>query len=98
MRISVIHKQPLLLTDEQVVELPLGAKILSVQAQSGQVNQEVPMIWYRWESPAERETRKHRITIVGTGHTFDSDVGTYIGTVQFQRGMLVFHFFEKRVD
>lgn len=85
-----IHKVTLQLTDRQSVKLPVGAKILSVQVQNGEMK-----AWFEFD---ERETRElyRFIYIVGTGHLFEiEEPYKFIGTVQM--GPFVWHIYEKEI-
>ncbi len=85
---QTIWKFPVCFTDRQTVDMPLGAKVLSVQAQRG-----APCIWALVDPRAEVEPVG--ILCHGTGHQV-GDVGAFIGTVQVAGGSLVFHFFRAR--
>jgi len=68
-------------------DLPIGAKILTVQGQNEQV-----CIWA--EVDTEADTEKVRFEVYGTGHEIKWDMGTdreYLGTAQLKNGALVFH-------
>ena len=67
------------------IEMPLDAKILTIQTQDGE-----PTIWALVNPNNELEIRNFRI--VGTGNPFDDTNYTYIGT--FQDGPFVWHLFE----
>ena len=82
-----IWKFPLVVTDEQIVPLPIGAEVLSVQVQNG-----VPCLWAKVDTDAVKEGRV--VQIFGTGHDA-SDAGDYISTFQLHDGELVFHAFMK---
>lgn len=83
---QTIFKYPLLILDEQQVEMPIGAGIMTVQMQNGQ-----PCLWALVDTRNSPEIRK--ILIRGTGHPA-VDVGRYISTFQMKGGELVFHAFE----
>jgi hypothetical protein len=69
--------------------IPLDAKILSVGSQGDQV-----VLWAEVETDNQMTTRKFRG--FGTGHEIASDLNlSFIGTVQFQNGM-VFHIYEEQ--
>ncbi|MBQ8969210.1 MAG: hypothetical protein IJ064_05720 [Bacteroidaceae bacterium] len=69
--------------------MPKGAKILTVQIQSGQ-----PCIWAA-VNPSSFENETRRFRIAGTGHPVeDAIIENYIGTFQMCDGKLVFHVFE----
>ena len=83
-----IFKYPIEVTDEQVVLLPTGAKILTIQNQG-----EVPCIW-ALVNPTAPKDMAITIRIHGTGHDVpDSDSLEYISTFQMMGGRLVFHSF-----
>lgn len=84
---SRILKWSLAVTDEQVIQMPAGAKLLSVQMQRG-----VPQLWAMVDPDAPREART--IVVVGTGNPIHSKLGAFIGTVQMMDGALVWHVFE----
>ncbi len=82
-----IWKYPLEVVPQQIIEMPIEAKILTVQVQ-----QKIPCIW-ALVNPGVYLT-KREIRIVGTGHKFDDSLATYIGTFQQLNGALVWHVFE----
>lgn len=87
----VIYKFPLGVTDEQDIEMPAGAKILSAQLQHDRI-----CIWALCEKHEEvKQTRS--IRVFGTGNSISLDDRMfkleYISTVQM--GPFVWHVFEK---
>jgi hypothetical protein len=71
---------------EGSIEMPIGAKILSIQNQDDRL-----YIWALVDTDAECEFRY--FTIVGTGHDFpEADEFNYINTIQ--DGPFVWHIFE----
>ena len=89
-----IWKYPLVEGDEQIIEMPLDAKILTVQVQN-----DIPCLWV-----AVIQTNvmvQRRIRIVGTGHTLmpyysaKLTINGYIGTIQTHGGLLVWHVFDE---
>ncbi len=70
-----------------VVEMPEGARILSVQSQYDR-----PQFWALVNPDAPKV--KRYFAIVGTGQEFDATHGVYCGTFQTHGGSLVFHLFE----
>lgn len=82
-----IFKFSLTETDFQTVEMPTGAKILTLQTQHEQAQ-----IWVLCDPTAPKEIR--RFVIHGTGHLIVEDPGKYIGSYQLLEGNLVFHVFE----
>ena len=91
MKNTVIYKYDLRNTDKQVVMLPIGAKILTIQSQY-----EEPKLWAFVNPDAEIEQR--HIEIFGTGHELIYDAGAernYISTYQLSGEYYVFHAFER---
>ncbi len=87
---KTIWKFQLELTDNQKIELPVGAEILTVQTQN-----ETPWFWALVDPSAEREIRTFEV--FGTGHPIHYDMGidrNYIGTYQVSDPNYVFHVFE----
>lgn len=80
-----IWKYELQVTEAQVVRMPAGARILTVQVQRN-----VPCLWALVDEQAKREPRVFRV--FGTGAPFDAADAAYVGT--FQDGALVWHLFE----
>ena len=86
-----IYKYEIPITDRFTLELPIGAKILTVQTRRGNTK---GSIWAIVESKVEKETRTFRL--FGTGHTFDMGENyKYINTFQTHGGCLVWHLFEE---
>jgi len=86
-----IFKYTLETTDKQIVKLPIGSEILTIQTQF-----EEPQLWALVNSTEEREDRI--IEIFGTGHPIHCDMGVerkYISTYHLSGGNYVFHAFER---
>lgn len=83
-----IYKYPIQLTDQQIIHLPLYAKIISAQLQNG-----VICLWAILDPEAVDLTR--RIVIAGTGHPMPDLPLRFIDTVQ--DGSFVWHVFEEIV-
>lgn len=84
-----IYEYPLDITDLQVVQMPAGAKILSVASQNGTL-----CLW-AMVVPHARLTDR-RIEIIGTGYPIPEGTGIYrnfIGTVPIIP--FVWHVFER---
>lgn len=81
---QTVYKYPLIIDDEQIVSLPVGAQILTVQMQGR------PCLWALVDPDLPHEDR--RILMRGTGHDAQG-VGRYIATFQMRGGALVFHVF-----
>ena len=73
--------------DKQVIEMPVGAELLTVQIQNGE-----PCLWARVDNNEMLEQRQ--IAIHGTGHELPDTTRKYIGTYQMAGGGLIFHVFE----
>lgn len=90
---KTIYKYLIPIDREFVLDLPLGAKILTVQMQTTDAGGSRPCIWALVDTMVEKS--KRTLYMRGTGE--DSD-GTehmlYIGTFQLDRLGLVFHLFE----
>ena len=84
-----IYKYPLTQPegDDVVVEMPEGARVLSVQVQ-----RHIPCIWALVDP--EKQLEKRRFRIYGTGQRTSLPDAPYIGTVQLLDGRLVYHLFE----
>ena len=86
MTAKTIHKFSLRDVEDQLIELPIGAKILDAQFQRG-----VLCLWALVDPTAPKEGRWFRVS--GTGHTvLDEERLTHIATAQLDT--LVFHVFE----
>lgn len=84
-----VYKYELPIDDHVIVEMPTGAKILSVHEQHGSVQ-----IWALVD-PSEARTQKRAFRIAGTGHPIEyTDQFAFIGSVHLNYGALVFHVFE----
>lgn len=84
-----IWKWTLAVKDEQTIELPMNAKLLSVQMQG-----ELPQLWALVDENQPRKQGR-RIAIYGTGNPMPDSPGEYISTFQMHDGALVFHAFER---
>ncbi len=84
---KTIYKYSLDATGEQVIKMPKGAQVLTVQNQHG-----CAVLWALVEKTAEIENRT--FLVYGTGYEVTKE-GKYIGTFQLHQGSLVFHVFEE---
>lgn len=86
---EVVYKYPLELVEKQELRLPDNHEILDIQLQNG-----VPCLWVLLNSDDMEPSAEHRfyITMVGTGHPFNSKQLSFIKTLQLSN-QLVFHFF-----
>ena len=93
MGIKKIYKYTIPVENSFSLELPRGAKILTVQEQHGK-----PQIWALVDP--ENSTEAREFCVVGTGHPIvdDSPKETidYIGTFQLFGGNFIGHLFEIR--
>lgn len=71
------------------LSLPVGAEVLSVQAQQGP-----PQMWVLLDPDIGRDTMRRAFEVFGTGHPIPPSAHTFIGTFQLASGSLVFHLFE----
>ncbi len=86
---KTIWKYELTASDENDLQMPEGAEVLTVQVQGGLV-----CIWAIVDDTAPLTSRCFEI--FGTGHRIEDGSGKrkYVGTFQLQGGSLVFHVFE----
>ena len=82
-----IHKFPIDICDNQVVEMPVGAQVLSAELQRGS-----PCLWALIDT--DKELTPRRITIRGTGHCCTPSDGRFINTIMMARESLVWHVFD----
>lgn len=82
-----IYKYRLQTIDIQTINLPEGAKILTVQTQNGE-----PFLWAEVEP--DNPSSPRTIATHGTGHTLPKEVRRYIATYKMMGDSLVFHVFE----
>jgi hypothetical protein len=83
-----IWKWTLAVTDAQVLSMPVGAEVLTVQTQGDELQ-----LWALCDTVAAREDRVFEIH--GTGNPVSGRPGKYIATFQMHDGALVFHVFER---
>ncbi len=84
---QTIWKFELTDSDEQQIEMPEGAQILSVQMQNNK-----PCLWALVNPDPQIKKEKRIIELKGTGHAIYGTGRTFIGT--FQWGDFVGHVFE----
>lgn len=73
---------------EVAIDLPAGARILTAQAQDN-----APVIWA--EVDPERPLERRRLFILNTGGEVIPSAPYYIGTVQINSGMFIFHIYSE---
>jgi hypothetical protein len=84
-----VWKYPLKLTDWQPIDMPKGARLLSVAEQHG-----ILCLWALVDTTADKTARS--IVIIGTGHLAPAptDPFTYVGSALAAAGDLVWHVFD----
>lgn len=84
-----VWKYAIPIDDRFTLDMPIGALILTVQAQ-----QDKPQLWALVDPDAEIESRTFRLA--GTGHPIKEESLRllYLGTFQAHDGALVLHLFE----
>jgi hypothetical protein len=88
--VRTIWKFPIEPADKFRLDLPKGARFLSVQMQHGE-----PQSWWLVD-PTTNEREARRFRVHGTGHEVDgADRLVFLGTFQLAGGALVFHLFEE---
>jgi hypothetical protein len=85
-RNTAIWKFPITGTDEFTLDMPKGAKVLTVQMQH-----DVVTIWAEVDIKAEIVT--YDFAVFPTGVPFNPEYTEYIGTFQLMGGVLVFHLY-----
>lgn len=85
-----VYKYPIALDDYFSLDLPKGAKILTVQEQRG-----IPQLW-AFIKLGEEEVEKRNFLLAGTGHPIKESPErlNYVGTFQTFGGGFVGHVFE----
>ena len=81
-----IFKYPISV-QENLIELPVGAEILTIQLQNGE-----PYIWVKLDDE-ELDIEEHSFIVVGTGWNL-GEIGNYLGT--YQTNGLVWHVFHQK--
>jgi hypothetical protein len=88
---KTVWKYPVTIGDEFTLEMPLAAKVLTVQVQHG-----APYLWALVDPANVDAMRTRRFRLAGTGHPIeDTDGLKYVGTFQMFGGSLVWHVFEE---
>lgn len=89
---KTIYKYVLNAQQPDIIELPVGAQILSARSQTG----EDICIWALVEFDHFLQVEQRRIWTFGTGHEIPTDLNLkHIDTVLLYKGGLVFHVFEE---
>jgi hypothetical protein len=82
-----IYKYPLAITDQQTIEMPAGADILTAQFQYGTL-----CLWATVDT--DNQLTPRHIRIIGTGNPIPDHTLAFIGTAQMPTASLVWHVFE----
>ena len=87
---KTIWKWELRVKETQVINMPSGAEVLSIQTQQGR-----PVLWalVNEDNPLTSRT----FATYGTGFIMPENPGKYIGSYQNKLETLVFHVFEQEV-
>lgn len=88
---NTIWKFELETKDNQTIQIPKDAEILTAQIQKGKL-----CLWVLVNPELEKEDRNFEV--FGTGHKMplvQNIIRNYISTYQLQGGNLVFHLFER---
>lgn len=90
--ISSIWKYTLIPATTNIVKMPLGAQILSVDTQNDEI------VVYALVDTEENIVTELDFKTYGTGHQIDINIHnyTFLGTAKLQNGSLMFHVFYKR--
>jgi len=83
---ATIYKYTLT-SDRTELEMPAGAKVLSVQQQYGEIQ-----LWAMVDPEKAYEWRA--FDVYGTGALLPDELGEYVGTVQVGGGEIVLHVFD----
>jgi hypothetical protein len=74
----------------QQLDMPRGAKVLSLQVQNGE-----PKVWVLVNGSEPHERRSFGTYATGETLPTGTDLGRFVGTYQRNGGDLVFHVFER---
>jgi hypothetical protein len=81
-----IFKYQLEITDRQIIKMPQGAKILSVQNQHNTLT-----LWAEVNPTSQMVDRYFQV--FGTGHPIEDELGDYLATVLTDNDRIVWHVF-----
>lgn len=103
---KTIWKYDVLVEDDFVLKMPIGAQVLTVQTQVRMVYgkgamshvlesaKEVPTLWAIVDPSPGVPEEERKFRLVGTGNPMPDHLLSYIGSFQFHQGELIFHLFE----
>ena len=89
-----VYKYPIEITDFQVIEIPVGSKLLSAQMQ-----RDTLCLWALVD-PEQKTLCRQGIIIAGTGHPVHEDtyrLAEFLGTVQSHEESLVWHIWTREI-
>lgn len=86
-----VWKYTLKIQEEQIIEMPVSSKVLSVESQGDEI------VLYALVDKTAQETSKKTIRVYGTGHDIPESIHLFdfLGTVKMYNGSLMFHVFHK---
>ena len=93
-----IFKYELKRSGECKIRMPVDSRIMDIQAQDGK-----PVIWVACDPQSNMQDRSFMGILTGD-NVFEGDLGSYLGTVQFQggafvqEGVFVVHYFDKGIE
>ena len=87
---KVVHKYPLHVGKVQQLEVPVGAKVLSVQVQGSSL-----CLWALVNADPEGRKRMIRVAVLATGQEVKESIKDwdYVGTAMMMDGLFVWHVF-----
>jgi hypothetical protein len=88
---NVILKKEIPISDNFFLSLPKNANILCFKTQN-----EVPMIWYEFETSEIIKQVKRKFCIIRTGDMFFKGNLIYIGTILQKEDLFVWHLYEDK--
>ena len=92
---ETIYKYELSVIDFQIIDMPKGAEILSVQIQPSAFGGDSDRLFLWVKIDTSNELEPKRIRIFGTGNPMEYEHElNFIGTVQMNNYSLVWHVFE----
>jgi len=86
---KTIFKYPLTSQQTQIIQMPKGAQILTLQMQK-----DTPCIWALLDVDIDNPKEFRTFELYGTGHPIYPRDRTYIGSFQVDEGHYIFHVFE----
>lgn len=84
-----VYKYPLKSSRDTTLILPIGAELLHVNVQNGDL-----FLWAKVDV-GQCNTEERNIEVVGTGHGISYGETSFINTFLMENGAFVFHAFER---